>query len=158
MDPVMWERYEPPTWAYALSWSEFKYEAIARAAQLDREIKSDLPGLYIFYIRPTNPLNGFPKLPLYIGISNERDSRRPLRDRLKDYLPARVATKKKRQNIDRMLRQYYGVLWVTYCLIDKASVDLSALETKLHGFMHPTVGRRDFPVEVKTQQKAFGKI
>lgn len=157
-DPVHWKRHQPPDWAFTTSWSEFRYADIATPTHLDQVIGSDLPGLYIFYIRPERVFLKFPQLALYVGISNERDSQRPLKERLKDYLPARIEAKRKRANVDRMLRSYYGVLWVTYCLSDKPSSDLEALEEKLHGFLHPRYARRDFPVDIKTQQKAFGDI
>ncbi len=155
-DPVYWKRHQPPGWAFEMTWTEFRYADVSTAAQLDAVITSDLPGLYIFYIRPDRVFVSFPQLAMYVGISNERNSQRPLRERLKDYLPARIENKKKRENIDRMLRSYYGVLWVTYCLTNKPSSDLEALEETLHGFLDPRVGSRDYPVDIKTQQKAFG--
>jgi len=157
-DPVLWSRHKPPTWSESLTWSEFRYSEIKDNAALDQIVDSDLPGIYIFYVRPDRPFVKFPQFALYVGIANERESKRPLRERLKDYLPARIAKKRKRRNIDRMLRLYYGVLWVTFSLTDKPSKELAALEENLHGFIYPPYGRRDFPVDIKNQQKAFGKI
>lgn len=157
-DPVFWKRHEPPTWAFSLTWAEFRYKDIRDAAHLDAIISSDKPGLYIFYVRPDRLIFPFPQFALYVGISNESDSGRPLRKRLRDYLPDVITKKKKRENIDRMLRLYYGVLWVAYALSDRSSTDLELLEEKLHGFIHPPYDRRDFPVDIKTQQKRFGEI
>jgi hypothetical protein len=157
-DPTHWKRHQPADWAYSLPWAEFRYADVKDGANLKTIITSEQPGIYIFYIRPEKILYQFPQLALYVGISNEGDSKRPLRDRLKDYLPASVANKKRREHIDRMLKLYYGVIWVAYALTDRASTDLEALEKKLHGFIYPRYDRRDFPVDIKTQQKRFGEI
>jgi hypothetical protein len=108
-DPVLWKRHEPPDWAFNLTWHEFRYADVKTTHDINSIIKTTLPGIYIFYIRPERRFLHFPQYALYVGISNENDSRRPLRDRLKDYLPVRVERKKKRLNIDRLLRLYYGV-------------------------------------------------
>jgi hypothetical protein len=157
-DPVLWKRHEPPTWAFSLSWAEFRYASVKGTGHLDELIGSDSPGLYIFYVRPDSTIFHFPRFALYVGISNEGDSGRPLRQRLKDYLPERISQKKKREQIDRMLRLYYGALWVAYTLSDRPSTELELLEQKLHGFIYPPYDRRDFPVDIKTQQKRFGEI
>jgi hypothetical protein len=156
-DPTHWKRHQPADWAYNLPWAEFRYADVKDGTNLKAIITSEQPGIYIFYIRPEKILYQFPQLALYVGISNEGDSKRPLRDRLKDYLPASVANKKRREHIDRMLKLYYGVIWVAYALTDRASTDLEALEEKLHGFIYPRYDRRDFPVDIKTQQKRFGE-
>jgi hypothetical protein len=57
-----------------------------------------------------------------------------------------------------MLILYYGVIWVAYALTDRPSNELEALEEKLHGFIYPRYDRRDFPIDIKTQQKRFGEI
>ncbi len=157
-DPVLWQRHQPPQWAFDLKWEEFRYADISTPAVLDRVIKSKDPGLYIFYIRPEMLLSGFPTFALYVGISNESGSSRPLRERLKDYLPGRISGLAKRTQIDSMIRRYYGVLRVAYSLINRSSADLEALEETLHGFIYPRYDRRDWPVDIKTQQKAFGLI
>jgi hypothetical protein len=133
-DPTHWQRHCPDEWAFNLTWVEFRYADVSDSASLRRVINSESPGIYIFYIRPQRALNGFPRIALYVGISNEGDSQRPLRDRLVDYLPARVANKPRREHIDRMLKLYYGVLWVSYALSQRPSKELEALEMKLHGF------------------------
>lgn len=157
-DPVLWKRHEPPPWAFSLSWAEFKYTDATDSKKLDALISSTDPGLYVFYIRPEKVINQFPRFALYVGISNEGNSNRPLRTRLKDYLPERIAAKKKRKQIDRMVRLYYGVLWVAYTLSNRPSAELEKLEQALHGFFYPVYDRRDFPVDIKDQQKAFGTI
>ena len=32
------------------------------------------------------------------------------------------------------------------------------LEEKLTGFIYPRYARRDYPIDIKNQQKAFGKV
>jgi hypothetical protein len=157
-DPTSWKRHKPDDWAFNLSWAEFRYKDVKDAAILRTIITSTQPGIYIFYIRPDKVLYHFPQFALYVGISNEKNSKRALRERLKDYLPSAVAGKSRREHIDRMLKLYYGVIWVAYALTDRPSAELSALEEKLHGFIYPRYDRRDFPVDIKTQQKRFGEI
>lgn len=157
-DPTFWVRHRPAEWAFALPWAEFRYADVKDGKALKQVIKSDLPGIYIFYVRPETILHRFPQFALYVGISNERNSKRPLRNRLNDYLPASVAKKKRREHIDRMLKLYYGVLWVAYAVTDRPSIDLETLEMNLHGFLYPRYARRDFPIDIKTQQKRFGEI
>lgn len=157
-DPTHWKRHCPDDWAFDLPWAEFRYADVKDGANLKQIITSKLPGIYIFYVRPERALYHFPQFALYVGISNERDSKRPLRNRLTDYLPASIAKKKRREHIDRMLKLYYGVLWVAYAVTDRPSNELETLEKKLHGFIYPRYDRRDFPVDIKTQQKRFGEI
>ena len=156
-DPKNWERHAPPEWAYSLTWGEFRYADIRDVSNLRTVLNSDSPGLYIFYARPPGLIHHFPQFPLYVGISNESGSGRSLHQRLSDYLPSRISTIIKRGNIDRMLRLYYGVIWVAYAFSDRSSSELEAFEEKLHGFIHPPYDIRDFPVDIKIQQKRFGE-
>lgn len=96
-DPVLWKRHEPPAWAFSMTWAEFKYADATNSAKLNQLITSNDPGLYVFYIKPHQLIHHFPQFALYVGISNEGDSQRPLRDRLKDYLPEKITVKKKRK-------------------------------------------------------------
>jgi hypothetical protein len=50
-----------------------------------------------------------------------------------------------------------GVLWVAYALAS-LSKELMELEAKLHGFIYLCYARRDYPADIKTQQKRFGVI
>jgi len=156
VDPQNWRRHGPPTWAFGLRWQEFRYADVQSAGDLDRLIGKDHPGVYVFYARPKKLIYQFPQFAFYIGISNEHGSKRPLRERLKDYLPTALAKIRKRKNIHRMLQFYYESLWVAFALTDEHATDLESLEKALHGYIHPCFARRDFPPEVKTQQKAFG--
>ncbi|KAB2654361.1 MAG: hypothetical protein DVB32_09645 [Verrucomicrobia bacterium] len=157
-DPFLWKRHEPPAWAFELEWHEFQYSEISNPSRLNEIINSESPGLYVFYVRPERLIYNFPQFALYVGISNERGSCRPLRERLQDYLPGRIAQIVKRKNIERMLIHYYGALRVAYSLTERPSAELMELEKNLHGFIYPRYSRRDYPVDIKNQQKAFGKI
>lgn len=155
-DPVYWKRHVPSNLTFAFTWQEYKYSEVTTPAAIDAQLSSEAPGIYMFYARPDNVINGFPRFTFYIGISNEHDSERPLKHRLKDYLPETIRAKKKRDNIDQMLQLYYGVLWVAYAFVDWPSSQLSELEMKLHGFIFPCYARRDYPADIKTQIKRFG--
>ena len=154
-DPVFWERHRPADWAYTLTWNEFQYSEISTPDYLDLKIPGNDPGVYVFYIRPDQVINRFPQFALYLGISNERGSNRPLRERLKDYAPSRVAARKKRDNIDQMLQMYFGVLWIAYATVLRPSAELVELEQKLHGFIYPCYARRDYPDDILTLQRRF---
>ena len=154
-DPVLWHRHTPDEWAFDLTWNEYRYAEVISPAQVDTTIGSDDPGLYMFYVRPERTLCSFPRFPFYVGISNERNSNRSLRDRLKDYLPTHITQRLKRDNIDQMLQMYYGVLWVAYALAPRPGAELAELEKKLHGFVYPCYNRRDFPGDILTQRRRF---
>jgi hypothetical protein len=157
-DPQIWEQFEPPSWVFNLSWREYRYADFQLREDLNQFIPEDDPGIYIFYARPNRLLYGFPKFALYVGISNERNSHRPLRERLKDYVPGALSTIKKRTNIHRMLQLYYEQIWVAFALSSASSSQLEEIEMLLHGFIYPCFGRRDFPAAVKKVQQAFGGI
>lgn len=152
-DPTYWTAFVPKGWEATLTWQEYRYRDLLDRASIDRQITSTDPGIYIFYIRPELIVHRFPSYPMYIGISNEKGTKRPLRDRLKDYLPTNIAAIKKRENIAQMLQQYYGVLYVAYALAPKTSAQLRKFEERLHGYAYPSFSRRDFPKRIKSQQK-----
>ena len=158
VDPQHWRRHQPPSWTFDLAWREFRYADLRGASDVDTLIRGDDPGIYIFYARPDRVVHRFPQFAFYVGISGEGGSMRPLRERLKDYLPTALARIQKRQNIHRMLQLYYRCLWVAYALTRDHAANLEALEESLHGYIHPCFARRDFPVAVKVQQQAFGVI
>ena len=129
---------------------------VSKRKDLEQIISSTLPGIYIFYVRPERLIGRFPQFALYIGISNERNSQRPLRDRLGDYLPSNLSTIQKRKNVHRMLQIYYNSLWVTYATTSAVSSDLEALEEAVHGYIHPCFGRRDFSNRDKRPTEGMG--
>lgn len=160
VDPKNWTRYIPPIWAFALTWKEYRYADVTSSRELNRLITVDYPGVYIFYAspHPTPLIHHFPRFPFYIGISNENGSLRPLRERLSDYLPKRLASIQKRKNFHRMVQQYYPTLRVAFAVTKDHASDLESLEQCLHGYIYPIFDRRDFPVDVKDQQRAWGKV
>jgi len=158
VDPQKWSAHEPPAWVFALDWKEYRYADIQQRDDVQHLIPQDDPGIYIFYTRPHQLVYRFPQFAFYIGISNERGTNRPLRERLKEYTPAALSTIRKRQNIHRMLQLYYAQIWVAFALAPRSSTVLRKVEEQLHGFVHPCFGRRDFPADIKQQQKAFGRI
>ncbi len=158
IDPQNWAQHQPPDWVFALNWREYRYADIQQRADLQSVIPEDEPGIYIFYARPDRLVHQFPQFAFYVGISNERGSQRPLRERLKEYVPAALNAIRKRKNIHRMLQLYYGQIWVAFALTSAPSAELEQVEEQLHGFVHPCFGRRDFPPDVKHQQQAFGVI
>ena len=85
VDPSNWEQNLPPEWVFGLNWKEYRYSEIQQRNDLNEVIPEDDPGIYIFYTRPNQLVYKFPQFAFYIGISNERNSQRPLRERLKDY-------------------------------------------------------------------------
>ena len=157
VDPRKWSQHKPAAWVLGLHWQEYRYADVQQRDDLEQLIPEDDPGIYIFYARPDRLVHRFPEFAFYVGISNERGTNRPLRERLKEYVPAALSTIRKRQNIHRMLQLYYGQIWVAYALAPKSSSVLRRVEGQLHGFVHPCFSRRDFPADIKRQQQAFGK-
>lgn len=156
IDPQNWIDYRPPEWVFALNWREYRYADVRQLDDLKLLIPEDDPGIYIFYTRPDRLLHCVPQFPFYVGISNERGSNRPLRERLNDYVPTALSAIRKRKNIHRMLQMYYSQIWVVFALTSKPSSELKKIEEQIHGFVHPCFARRDFPTRIKNQQKAWG--
>lgn len=156
VDPQKWAQHEPPEWVFAVNWREYRYADIQHREDLNSIIPEDEPGIYVFYARPNRLVHRFPQFAFYVGISNEGGSQRPLRERLKEYVPTSLNAIKKRKNVHRMLQLYYGQIWVAFALTSTPSPELEQVEKRLHGFIHPCFGRRDFPPDIKQQQQAFG--
>jgi len=155
VDPKHWKRHKPPAWFYQLEWKTYRYSQIDSAAKLRAAATKKTPGIYIFSVRPEFPVTGFPNFALYVGISNRNDSRRPVRERLADYLPKRISAIRKRNNIHRMLCLYFADLWVHYAYVNKASVTIMQAEKKLHGYLAPPVADEAYPVDMKKLKPAF---
>ena len=156
VDPKNWDRFTPEDWVMGLDWKEFQYASINDKATLHGEMTSSEPGIYIFYTQAPKLLNGFPRFPLYVGIAGRRDSQRPLRDRIEDYLLHKIERREKRDNIDAMLRLYYRFVWVAYAYTTRPSSELEEAERQIHGYINPCYAIEAHPVEIKRQQRAFG--
>jgi hypothetical protein len=102
LDPNYWEKYYRIINATGcvFNWQEFKYDS---RPDLDKLIPSNDIGIYLFIIKPQNRINDFPKFVVYVGISGEDGSNRPLKDRLADYLNFNVI--KKRHKIHRLIKK-----------------------------------------------------
>ncbi len=133
----------------ALAWDSISYgeEELGR-------VPADKRGIYAFAISSTNdvfPPHGYV---LYIGIAG-RDSKRPLRERYKDYLNAKKVLKRAR--IARMIGTWHQVLRFYFAPIDDdvSSDDLQALEKQLNTALLPPFSEGDIDADIKQKRKAF---
>lgn len=152
-DPTCWTALYAEISRYTLIWQEFRYRDALARNDIDTQIPSNDPGLYIFYVRPEDLLYQFPRLPLYVGISNATGTNRPLRERLKEYM--NLGTVKKRNNVHQMLQLYYDHVWVAYSHLSIPSSDMLQLETNIHDFLCPPFGRSAYSLSVKASQRAW---
>ena len=116
-------------------------------------INSEKIGIYIMYTRPVNLLLDMTQHVMYVGISGERGSSRPLKKRLMDYF--NIGKLELRSNIHVMLQMYYEHVYIKYSLFDGTHQDLEKLEVLLHEFFYPKFGKRDFEPETKKAQSAW---
>ena len=152
-DPTRWSALYAHISKHSLNWQEFRFGEVVANNDLDVRIPSKEPGLYIFYVRPNNLLHRFPQFVLYVGISNVGGSKRPLRERLKDYF--NLAAIKKRQNVHQMLQLYYDYVWVAFSLLSISSKKMIELEEYIHDYLGPPFGRSGYSIEVKKSIKAW---
>ena len=155
VDPKHWQRHKPPDWVFKLKWSAYRYAEVNTVAKLKAVATKNIPGIYIFSVRPDLPVSGFPNYALYVGISNARDSGRFVWQRLADYLPTRISSVRKRTNIHRMTSLYFQVLWVHFAYVNKPSATLMKIEKTLHGYLAPPVADEAYPVDMKKLKPAF---
>lgn len=134
-----------------IDWSTpYKY---AETPNFEKIIDSDKIGIYLMYVRPQNMLLEMPRHVMYVGISGEAGSERPLRERLMDYYY--ISKIKLRRNIHKMLQMYYNHVYVQYALFDGNFQELEKLEVSLHEYFYPRFGKRDFEPETKNAQSAW---
>lgn len=150
IDPNYWETYYPLISSLSFNWKTIKYSS---RPDLSKEIDNDDPGIYIFYIQPNNTILGMPKFVIYVGISNENDSNRPLRTRLGDYFL--VSKIKKRTALHRLLVKYYEYTYISFSTIKLNTTKIKELETHAIGFFYPLSNKDDFPVDISGPRKAF---
>ncbi len=155
IDPKHWQRHKPPAWVFKLQWHTYRYSEVDSKRKLGNIVGQNTPGIYIFSVRPDSAVDGFPRYAMYVGISNARDSNRPVRERLSEYLPTRIATIKKRKNIHTMLCLYYSHIWVHFAYVNKPSVAMLGAEKKLTGFLAPPFAEEAYPVDMKPWRPAW---
>ena len=155
VDPKHWVKHKPPEWVFDLKWEYYRYSDVDTPEKLRTIVTEDVPGIYIFSVRPEFPVCDFPHFALYVGISNAYNSGRIIRERLEDYLPTRVTTIKKRSKVHRMVCLYFDDLWVHYAYVDKPSTTLMKLEKTLHGYLAPPVADEAYPIDMKKFKPAW---
>jgi len=153
LDTPNWDKYYKEIVPYGLVWSEFKYDDIDTLKKIDEKLLENTTGFYMFILKPNNPIYDMPKNVLYVGMSGENNSCRPLKDRLKDYF--NINKIKKRDAVIRMLEKYYPNIYVAFTYCDQNTAILKQIESSLIGFFYPIVNKDDFPVELKPEKKAF---
>ena len=154
-DPKNWQRHTPPDWIFRLDWRTYRYSDMDDSVKLRTAVSEDRAGIYIFSASPERLIEDFPRFALYVGISNERNSRRPLRERLGDYLPTSISQIRKRKSVHKLLRLYFQYVWVHFAYVDKPSKEITSAEEKLHGYLAPPAAERDYPVDMKPYKRAF---
>lgn len=155
IDPKHWERHKPPLWVFNLEWHTYRYSEVDTVQKLKAVAKEDVPGIYLFSIRPDHLVGEFPCYALYIGISNVNNSGRFVWQRLADYLPDRMSQIKKRNHVHRMIAWYFGALWVHFAYVSKPSAALLNAEEALHGYIAPPVSPKAYPVDMKPGKSSF---
>ena len=133
----------------ALAWDSVSY-----GDEEAEKVPADKRGVYAFAICRNNdvlPPHGYV---LYIGIAG-RDSRRPLRDRYKDYLNEKKVMKRTR--IARMIGTWHHVLRFYFAAVDDelSSDDLKTLEQQLNTALMPPFSVGDLEAETKHKRRAF---
>lgn len=154
-DPKRWEDNVPADWEKLLTWSEFRYKDVTTQEHVNTSISSAQSGVYVFYIRPDFQIGVLPSHVLYVGMAGATESGRPLRERLGDYLPSRVAGIRKRKNVHRMLMLFHPVIYVLFATSDKSGKEIHALEKKLYDYLWPMFTDDDFQPETKAEQQAW---
>lgn len=120
-----------------LDLKEFPFDWSAPIKYSDwKDFKTIIPtedtGIYLFFVAPRELIYDLPKTVLYVGISGDRESKRPLRERLNDYY--QISKIRKRSNIHKLLQLYYDNLYISYSLYSGDFRTLLNVETALTEF------------------------
>jgi hypothetical protein len=135
----------------ALNWSaQYRY---ADHPNFEQIINTNDIGVYVMYVRPQNLVIDMPQYVMYVGISGEHGSARPLKERLMDYFY--ISKLKLRNNVHQMLQMYYDHVYIKYALFNGNYNSLEDLESTLHEFFYPRFGKRDFQPETKAAHGAW---
>ena len=133
------------TWSAPIKYSSFPdFKSLITSNQI---------GNYIMYVQPENTILGMPKYVLYVGISGENGSSRPLKERLNDYFY--ISGLKKRSNVHKLLQLYYKHVYIVYSLYNGSFSDLENDEKIFHEYYYPIYCDRDFSPETKKGRKAW---
>ena len=144
-DKMMTGQYAVPT----LVWESVSYGD----EELDK-IPNDRRGVYAFAVCHNDsvlPPHGYI---LYIGIAG-RNSKRPLRERYKDYLNERKV--KKRVRIARMIGTWHPVLRFFFAPVgdEVSNEQLKTLEQQLNTALMPPFSEGDLEAETRQKRRAF---
>lgn len=135
--------------AHQLEWNSIRY-----GNEETYKVPNDKRGVYAFAVCQQSqvlPPHGYI---LYIGIAG-RDSRRPLRERYKDYLD--VNKVRKRSRIALMIGNWSEVLRFYFAAVDDdiSSDDLQDIERQLNTALLPPYSDRDLDADVREMRRAF---
>lgn len=155
VSPKYWQANYPKISTYNFNWTEVKYTDLKTHLDANPASANGV-GVYLFLVKPDDLVYQLPGFVYYVGIAGETTSRRHLKERLYEYLY--ISQLSKRDAVHLSLKHYYKNTYIIYSIVDIQPGELRELETALHGFYHPWAGKRDFPIEIKAQQKAWGEI
>jgi hypothetical protein len=152
LDPTYWQDYYKKIndFKCTFSWDEFKLDS---RPDLNTLIPTNDIGIYMFIVKPLDLIYDLPKFVIYVGISGEKGSNRPLKDRIGDYLNFNII--KKRSSLHRLLCKYYSQAYVAYSTVNIKWQDVEEMEKAFHGFFMPIGNKRDFPVKIKKIKNSF---
>jgi hypothetical protein len=154
LDSESWKSYHKKLKKIKFNWKEIKYKDIVeKQIDLTDLIKSKKIGIYMFVVRSEHLINDLPKFVIYIGISGTTDSKRPLRDRLKDYFY--ISKIKKREAVHSLLIKWYSNTYINYALLDCNKEEIEEIETNLIGFFAPIANKDDLPGDLGKKKKGF---
>jgi hypothetical protein len=110
-------------------------------------------GIYLMYVQPLNTILEMPRYLMYVGISGEKGSARPLKERLQDYL--NIGQLKKRTSVHQFIQMYYENVYIVYSLYDGDYKELEEVEQTLHEFFYPLYADREFKPRTKQNRKSW---
>jgi hypothetical protein len=160
LDSVNWETYHAAfsttLTAHGITpvWDEFKYvDVFTQRDLIEKKITTNDTGIYLFIVKSQHQIYDYSRFVLYVGISGENGSGRPLKDRLQDYF--RLTSISKRDAVLRMLEKYKNNVHIAYFLANVNYTILKELESALIGFFYPLANKDDFPIELQPSKKSF---
>ncbi|MFS1873316.1 hypothetical protein [Enterovibrio norvegicus] len=150
--PRWWSSYGSELESVVFDWKDIKYTDLDGHLSGDSN-NGDGIGVYLFVVKPDFSIINLPGYVFYVGIAGERDSERHLRDRLRQYI--QVSSISKRNKVQTALELYHHETYVFYSKLNVSSVELSEIESNLHGYFMPWANERDYPAPVKRARGAW---